>query len=801
MCKLGRHRIIKGSGGLRLLVSAFLSILVVLIGIGSPAVAAVGTAADSPTVSATLLRNTETYGRSPLSPDPSGLTYALSSVDAADMNLFTAARGVGDDSDLGENDGVMYEITFPPLKPEAAPTPSSTETPTFTDVPLDHPYHDEIEWLYQKGYVEGCSADPLMYCPDDVMTRAESSVFVERGFHGVAVDPTMPGLQVFDDVSLDKWFARWVTALWDDGFTAGCGVDPLVYCPWQGHTRVEGAVFFLRMLHGIDYQPPDPQGIFVDAPIDYWGAKWAEEAYHAGLIPACGGVPLRYCPEDSLSRGLAAYMMARAKGMPSPCDNGSCPIVPVRIEFTPSNEDFANPERGFMKQSSVWPDQAFSSSKVDRKEPSDSVVWIYFRLDNYRDPRDGVGVKLNDYQCQPIDPTGLSRIEQTFQTAREKGLKLVYRFIYNWGPSWTSDPNKANPDAPIECVRGHLEQLRPILSANADVTAAAQVGFVGHWGEWHSSKYLHPLEIRREIVDTLLDILPKDRMLQIRYPRYKELFFGGVLSEAEAFSQSPQSRVGHHNDCFLEGDDDTTYRSTSVQEPKYHSTFCDGQDQIACWKDYVAQEGRFTPIGGETCAYNPPRTDCANAVAEMEMLHWSFINNDYYPSVLDGWVNGGCMGTIRRRLGYRLVLNEAVVPQALRPGSAFDLEVSLRNDGFAAMFNPRPLFVVLDGPGGRYGAQLQAVDPRRWESGTSRTVAARLRLPVGLAEGTYRLSLWLPDQASSLRNDPRYAVRFANTQVWDASTGLNVLTTNFKVAAGAPGFDDLTALELHELGK
>jgi hypothetical protein len=484
-------------------------------------------------------------------------------------------------------------------------------------------------------------------------------------------------------------------------------------------------------------------------------------------------------------------MMARAKGMP----------LPLRISFTPSTEDFANPERGFMKQSSIWPDQAFSASKIDRKNPSDSVVWVYFRLDNYRDPRDGVGVTLEDYQCQPIDPAGLSRIELTFQTAREKGLKLVYRFIYNFGPDWTKDPNQANPDVPVECARMHLEQLRPILTANADVTVAAQAGFVGHWGEWHSSKYLHELEARREIVDTLLDILPEEKMVQLRYPRYKELFFGGVLPEGEAFSQSTQSRVGHHNDCFLRDQDDTTYRSTTPREPKHHSTYCDGKDEISCWKDFVAQEGRFTPIGGETCQYNPPRTECANAMAEMEALHWSFINNGYRKEVLESWVSGGCMGTIRQRLGYRLVLSEATLPRAVRPGSAFDLEIQLRNEGFTAMFNPRPLFVVLDGAGARYGAQLQDVDPRRWEAGVAYTIRARLRLPENLAAGTYRISLWLPDQASSLRNIPSYAVRLANEGVWEDSSGLNILTTDFKVDLDAAGFVDPMSLELRELAE
>ena len=72
------------------------------------------------------------------------------------------------------------------------------------------------------------------------------------------------------------------------------------------------------MLHGVDYVPPEPQGIFNDVPTDWWGAKWVEAAYGAGLIPACGEEPLRFCPSDPLARGLAAYMLVQAKGVTSP---------------------------------------------------------------------------------------------------------------------------------------------------------------------------------------------------------------------------------------------------------------------------------------------------------------------------------------------------------------------------------------------------------------------------------------------------------------------------------------------------
>jgi hypothetical protein len=189
--------------------------------------------------------------------------------------------------------------------------------PTFADVPFDHPYHDDIEALYQAGYTAGCDTNPLRYCPEATMNRAESAVFVERGIHSTVYDPPTPALQVFADLPLDAWAANWVDGLWQDKYTAGCGTNPLVYCPWQGHTRAEGCVFYLRMLNGSNFEPPQPATqTFGDVPLDAWYAKWVKAAYDAGLIAACQTSPeLRFCPNDPLTRALAAHMMVQAKGL------------------------------------------------------------------------------------------------------------------------------------------------------------------------------------------------------------------------------------------------------------------------------------------------------------------------------------------------------------------------------------------------------------------------------------------------------------------------------------------------------
>jgi hypothetical protein len=149
------------------------------------------------------------------------------------------------------------------------------------------------------------------------MNRAESSVFVERGIHAASYDPPTPTSQTFADIALDSWAAKWVQGLWADRYTDGCGTNPLIYCPWQGHSRAEGCVFYLRMLNGADFVPLQPsQQTFVDVPLDTWYAGWVQAAHDAGLLEPCRTSPeLAFCPNDPLTRALAAHMMVKAKAL------------------------------------------------------------------------------------------------------------------------------------------------------------------------------------------------------------------------------------------------------------------------------------------------------------------------------------------------------------------------------------------------------------------------------------------------------------------------------------------------------
>jgi hypothetical protein len=60
----------------------------------------------------------------------------------------------------------------------------------FDDVPVTHWAADWIEQLYDEGITSGCSTNPPMYCPDEIVNRAQMAVFIVRTFLG---SPPPPG--------------------------------------------------------------------------------------------------------------------------------------------------------------------------------------------------------------------------------------------------------------------------------------------------------------------------------------------------------------------------------------------------------------------------------------------------------------------------------------------------------------------------------------------------------------------------------------------------------------------------------
>ena len=109
----------------------------------------------------------------------------------------------------------------------------------------------------------------------------------------------------FADVPSSHPYYDDIQILYANGFTAGCSISPLKFCPDQIMDRAQAAVFMMRGRFGASYVPPTGLEYKFDED-DWskgtWARPWAEAMLNTGLTSGCSSLPLKYCPWTQLPR-------------------------------------------------------------------------------------------------------------------------------------------------------------------------------------------------------------------------------------------------------------------------------------------------------------------------------------------------------------------------------------------------------------------------------------------------------------------------------------------------------------------
>ena len=419
--------------------------------------------------------------------------------------------------------------------------------------------------------------------------------------------------------------------------------------------------------------------------------------------------------------------------------------------FKESDEIIANPERGFYSaRSSGYPLTAsdITSNRVNK------ITLFYI---GYQIPADA---KIPESSSDK-SITSISRIRNEMQLLRDGGAKCILRFAY-------SDSEEEKPwDATPKWVAEHISQIKPILQEYSDVIMTFQAGFVGVWGEWYytdnfvfNPQNAEEHALRKEVVDAMLEALPADRSVALRTPMFKRWMYAesytDTLTVSTAYDGSAKSRIGCFNDCF--GASSTDYGTFEDEETREF------------WK----KDTRYVFMGGETCGVSD-YCKCEQSLTDMEDYHWSYLNSDYNKSVIARWEETGCLDEIKQRLGYRLSLTDVYHSEHAVAGKRFNVNIGIRNTGFAAPMNPRDVELVLVSNSGQKTIfKLDDVDPRYWFANGTYNISGTITLPAE-ASGSHSMYLTLPDPKTTLRNNPKFSIRLANDNIWEDSTGYNRL--------------------------
>jgi hypothetical protein len=425
--------------------------------------------------------------------------------------------------------------------------------------------------------------------------------------------------------------------------------------------------------------------------------------------------------------------------------------------FRSTGADMPNPDRGFYGWSGADLLTSFEPNSVQASFAAGQRLVL-------------VPVVLGSYRISDLPAAALSTMSQNLAALRASGMKATLLFSYDF--------TAGGQDASAAQIKRHLEQLQPVLAANADIIPFMRAGFVGAWGEWHSSQagnscgYNAPASVtcaqadanRLIVRDALLANVPSTTQLGFRYPPDLRKWYPNAAQ---------QTRAGLHNDCFLAGPTDS-------------GTFENLGD-----RDYAKTLTEQTAFGGELCdnAGTPLRDTCADILSEGAQYHLAWLNINFGLPIINRWKADGCFAEVSRTMGYRLQLDAVSHASDVAAGQTVAINVDLRNVGWARMFSARQVVAtfkhkVTGAVFQTSAGNLQTLPP---QAAVSTRLTLNMAVPAGAAAGDYTLSLSVPDVFASTATDPRFSVRFANAddaaagQTWTASNASFITGTVLKV--------------------
>ena len=214
----------------------------------------------------------------------------------------------------GLRQGQIKILTDTPYRVSAVPVDLTVR---FQDVEDSNIFEAFIYAAAGAGIMPGCDVPAFLFCPADLVTRADMAGFILRAVHGEDFVPA-PYAGAFGDVSAGDDNADYIQSFFDEGYTVGCGGGN--FCPDAVHTRGQTAVFILKGIHGTDYVPPScgSTHVFDDVPCPSTPeapfADWIGQLFTEGITAGCGGND--FCPGAGIPNQQMATFLVKAFQIP-----------------------------------------------------------------------------------------------------------------------------------------------------------------------------------------------------------------------------------------------------------------------------------------------------------------------------------------------------------------------------------------------------------------------------------------------------------------------------------------------------
>lgn len=181
---------------------------------------------------------------------------------------------------------------------------------TFTDVPTNHLYKEQIDQLSDKGIIKGNPGGT--FAPGKTVNRAEMLIMLYRA---AGKNPAVPTKACFSDVQAGEWYSAVVCDAAKSGFVGG--YPDGTFKPAKEVNRVES----LKMIHTVlglhvnSAASTDPLKVYTDLSLNAWYTPYMASAFSKNILPIAGQGGTKFYPESALLRGEAAAYIFNALGL------------------------------------------------------------------------------------------------------------------------------------------------------------------------------------------------------------------------------------------------------------------------------------------------------------------------------------------------------------------------------------------------------------------------------------------------------------------------------------------------------
>ena len=447
--------------------------------------------------------------------------------------------------------------------------------------------------------------------------------------------------------------------------------------------------------------------------------------------------------------------------------------------------------------------------------------------------REGDGVAFVKFS---YDGNGFNYIEPF----KYPHLKLTQGLIHGPEPTQISDNNHSVMcDVPGHTdknwIEYHIWQLKPIFFEFEDIIMCVKTGMIGAWGEQHSSPVSRDPKTYKYLFDAYLEAVPKSRSLLTHaggFLAWYNMTYGTNYSFYDIDTMpvpkrgTPEARFGFFNDSYAAGSEDLSdngslseggdmLKPDTLKSDSENGIYGYDRYRIIKWinkqNNFLQGEGGirdcvFARMPGAIIEAGQLRTTALNIRHGDYSLWAKFLYNEpnvtakitfpkdpsekdescftgpsytaFFDPVYDGKTG---LEYFRDRMGYRLVLREAHLPETIETTGCLEFKGKIQNVGFANIINEKSVTVILKSKDASVSAKIN-LDPRDWTSDINsradnisawRDMSFNIQmtdfgiLPVG----EYDIFLKINDPKEI--SDNKRCVRFANYDIWDAELGAN----------------------------